>query len=197
MRIKGLHDTAISRHQTNAVWAVDAYWHALTRGRVVPARGDIDPRAIQDALEYMFLAEQLRGGHARFRVAGGALAAAMGMALAGMPLLSLFRNDHRAEVARQVARVFDGPEKLTLTLNAPTRFDQPACDAEVRLYPLSDGTGRVTQLIGTFAAKGDIGRTPRRFDLVATQNTPLVGTPIPFWGNPITRGHLRLVVSNE
>ncbi|MEM1421046.1 MAG: PAS domain-containing protein, partial [Pseudomonadota bacterium] len=49
---------------------VEAYWEGLRAGRLVPRRADVDPRGIDQALEYSFILERIAPGMARFRLAG-------------------------------------------------------------------------------------------------------------------------------
>lgn len=196
MRGKDLHDAAIIHHQSRAARAVAAYWHALTCNGSVPKRAEIDPRAIQDALEYTFMAERISGGHARFRLAGGAVKALMGMELAGMPLLSVFNPAHRQDTARNIADAFDRPATLTISLLAPGTYAQPQLDGTLQAFPLRDDTEHMTHLIGTLVTTGQIGRVPRRFDVTSTQMAPVPSFASPRAGGRSARGHLRLVVSN-
>ncbi len=61
-----------------ALSQVEAYWEGLRQGRDVPMRSDIDPRGIEDALEYAFILERIAPGLARLRVAGSHLSDVMG-----------------------------------------------------------------------------------------------------------------------
>lgn len=186
----------LTLHQTQAVRTIDRHWHDLARHWAIPKRSAIDPSAIQDALEYAFIAEQLSGGHARLRVAGGSISAVMGMEVAGMPLAVLVSPDHRDDFARHIAQVFEEPAKLTIALTAAAKFAQPEMTAKVRLYPLLDMGGRNTQLIGSFVTSGNIGRTPRRFEITSSKTTPVAHLMESTSAPILTRGHLRLVVSN-
>ena len=192
-----LHQTALTQHQARAVQTIDRYWHQLAAGSVLPRRSQIDPRLIQDALEYTFIAERISGGHARFRVAGGSVSGVLGMDVPGMPLAVLVSPEARTRFADEVAHLFDAPCKLGLTMQAPAAFGQPALEAHLRLYPLLGSAGGVTQMIGTFVTTGHIGRTPRRFGIVTAEASP-VSQPTALRQMPIrTRGHLTLVISND
>lgn len=188
--------SVLTQHQTDAVQIVDRYWHQMAAGGTIPKRSDIDPGSIQDALEYAFLAEQLSGGHAKLRVAGGSISSVLGMEVAGMPLAVLVSPADRAAFTAHVGQVFADPVKLALRLTAPPAYGQPELQATVRLYPLLDHAGQTKQLIGTFVTTGTIGRTPRRFAVTEVEATPVTQTStLP--NAPIRRrGHLSLVVSN-
>ena len=191
-----LHQKALSDHQSKAVRAIDAYWHHLAARGGIPRRADVDPAVIQDALEYAFIAEHLSGGHARMRVAGGAISAVMGMDVAGMPLAALIAPVDRSGFAQHVANTLDSASLLTLSLSAPEAFGQPHLNAKMRLYPLRDETGRIRQILGSFVSTGLIGQTPRRFKFSNASETPMSRDHALTSQTLATRGHLRLVVSN-
>ena len=54
----------------------------------MPRRAEIDPRGIENALEYAFILERIAPGMARIRLAGIHLSDLMGMEVRGMPLTS-------------------------------------------------------------------------------------------------------------
>eukprot|EP00903_Cladosiphon_okamuranus_P018536 g17059.t1 len=58
---------------------VEAYWQAIRAGRLVPRRSDIDPRGIERALEFAFVAERIATGLGRLRIAGSHLTDLLGM----------------------------------------------------------------------------------------------------------------------
>jgi hypothetical protein len=197
MHSSPLHQTALTQHQSRAVQSIDRYWHQLAAGPAIPSRAQINPGAIQDALEYAFIGEHLSGGHTRFRVAGGSISSVLGMEVAGMPLAVLVSHSAREAFTSEMAQLFDTPRKLVLNLSAPAAFGQPALDAQLRLYPLRGQGGSVTQVLGSFVTTGHIGRTPRRFGIASVEACPLAQRPN-FRSTPLrTRGHLSLVISNE
>ncbi|MEC9102783.1 MAG: PAS domain-containing protein, partial [Pseudomonadota bacterium] len=69
---------------------VEAYWQAIRAGRLVPRRSDIDPRGIERALEFAFVAERIATGLGRLRIAGSHLTDLLGMEVRGMPLTAFF-----------------------------------------------------------------------------------------------------------
>ena len=192
-----LMQSLLTQHQETAVQSVGRYWRQLAAGRGIARRSDIDPSVIQDALEYAFVGERLSEGHARVRVAGGSILSVADMDVVGMPLAVLIVPKDRAKFTRCVSRVFEGPAIVTLLLNGDVRFGQSSISAQLRLYPLLDDAGHVTRMIGTFVTLGDTGNAPHRFSIaeVNTDEIPLTSQNI---GRPtLTRGHLRLVVSNQ
>ncbi len=198
---------------------VRAYWEALRDGRQVPYRSEVDPRGIERALEYAFVLERIAPQVARFRLAGMHLNDLMGMEVRGMPLTSFFTPKARAEIAGLLDAVFTGPRTAELTLAAEAGFGKPAMEAKVLILPLRSDLGDVSRALGCLIAEGPIGRTPRRFDLVERLVSPIVESqparrlpPVPApagFAEPAapfagpgsqparSRGHLRLVVSDE
>ena len=57
----------------------EAYWTALLTGEGVPMRSQIDPRGLENILEYTFILERIAPGLARFRLAGSHLNNLAGM----------------------------------------------------------------------------------------------------------------------
>ena len=99
---------------------VEAYWEALRGTRLMPSRAEIDPRGIEQALEYSFIVERIAPGIARMRIAGSHLSDLMGMEVRGMPLTSFITPGSRRQVSDTLEEVFETPAawatsaKLTL-----------------------------------------------------------------------------------
>ncbi|MFB2532570.1 PAS domain-containing protein [Paracoccus sp. p3-h83] len=146
-----------------------SYWQGLLRGRAVPERAQIDPRAIERTLEYAFILERVAAGHARFRIAGMHLNDLMGMEVRGMPLASFFTPDARSRLQALLEQVFSGPEIVELRLEAEPGFGRPALPARMLLMPLRSDLGDVTRALGCLIAEGPPGRAPRRFGIATAQ----------------------------
>ena len=71
------------------------YWDDLRGTRNAPARSEIDPRHISQALEYTFIAEFVTPDIARLRIAGRQFEDLLGMDPRGMPLGVYFSLDAR------------------------------------------------------------------------------------------------------
>ena len=55
----------------SAISQVECYWHGLYHARgEIPARNEVDPRGIEQVLEYAMLMERIGPGIARIRLAG-------------------------------------------------------------------------------------------------------------------------------
>ncbi|ALI54419.1 PAS domain-containing protein [Celeribacter marinus] len=168
---------------------VEAYWEGLRNGRPIPSRGDIDPRGMQSALEYAFILERIAPGVARFRLAGMHLTDLMGMEVRGMPLTAMFTPEARTQISAALEAVCETPNVTTITLKSSGGMGRPALEAQLLLCPLKSDLGDVNRVLGCLQSKGDIGRQPRRFDVVevttrdlltdmpATVQTPAAKTP--------------------
>lgn len=154
---------------------VEAYWDALRAGRLVPRRSDIDPRGIERALEYAFVLERIAMGLGRLRIAGSHLTELMGMEVRGMPLSALIASGSRDGLSSALEEVFDGPSKVEIALQSEKAIGKPALEARLILLPLKSDLGDISRVLGCFVAKGAIGRAPRRFEIVDTRITPLLG----------------------
>ncbi len=150
-----------------------AYWEALRDGGSVPFRRQIDPRGIERVLEHAFLAERIAPGVARLRLAGRHLADLMGMEVRGMPLSALFVPAAREDLAAQVEQVFAGPARVELELSGERGLGRPALAASMLLLPLRSDRGEVNRALGCLVAEGPIGRTPRRFAMLAAVTVAL------------------------
>jgi hypothetical protein len=160
---------AVAEHP--ALAQLRAYWEGLRAGGDFPTRAMIDPRGIEGALEFAFVAERIAPGAARIRLAGMHLNELLGMEVRGMPLSAFFDPCARDAVAEHVEAAFAGPAVVMLTLEGVTGFGRPALTARLILLPLRDEAGGVVRVLGGFAAEGGIGRPPRRFRLAAAQVT--------------------------
>lgn len=144
---------------------VEAYWTAQRAGRVVPARSDIDPRGIEGALEFSFIAERIAPDHARIRIAGTHLCDLMGMEVRGMPLSALLSPVSRATLGQMIRAAFDAPARIELSLLAERRIGKPELAGRLLLLPMSDDFGDISRILGCLVSDGTIGRAPRRFDI--------------------------------
>ena len=161
----------------NAVRQVEAYWEGLRNGRPMPARAEVDPRGITDALEYAFVLEKIAPGMARLRVAGRHLSDLLGMEVRGMPISAMFLPEARARLQEAIETAFSAPASLRFDLAGDTGFTRPALQAQMYLAPLRDEAGLPTRLLGALQSSGKIGRAPRRFDIRELEVNRLMGEP--------------------
>lgn len=170
-----------------ALRQVDAYWQALRRGRDMPTRSDIDPRGIEDALEYAFILERIAPGLARLRIAGAHLSDVMGMEVRGMPISAFVAPVGRRGFCETLEQVMAGPATARLTMQAEHGIGKPPLAARMLLLPLRSDFGEITRVLGCFESDGAIGRAPRRFNILGTElveiETPARG-PVPATAQP-------------
>jgi len=153
----------------SAISQVEAYWESLRGSRLMPRRSEIDPRGIETALEYTFVLERIAPGMARIRIAGSHLGDLMGMEVRGMPLTSLITPSCRRQINDLLEDVCQRPAICEMRLNAEISMTKPHLDARLLLLPLKSDLGDVSRILGCMVAQGDIGHTPRRFDVVGAR----------------------------
>lgn len=175
-----------STMQHGAISQLEAYWHGLRNGRVVPNRSDVDPRGISNALEFAFILERIAPGMARFRLAGMHLNDLMGMEVRGMPITSFFIPDARRQVSDALEHVFEEPSIARFTLLAERGIGKPQNEAALLILPLKSDLGDVSRALGCLVYQGDIGRTPRRFSITEMSVEPLIAGVEPA-GAPLIR----------
>ncbi len=146
-----------------AIAQVDAYWEGLRDGRMMPKRGEIDPRGLDGALEYALMLEILAPGVARIRVAGMHLCDLLGMEVRGMPLTALFEPAARIQISDALKKVVSEPRVAEIRLSSPSTLGCPALNARLFLAPLENDNGGPHRIIGCLQTVGSIGRAPRRF----------------------------------
>ncbi|MDT0683914.1 PAS domain-containing protein [Roseicyclus sp. F158] len=173
-KIVSLSSMMPRENRFSAISAVEAYWREIRASRPVPFRSEIDPRRIEDALEYAFILERIAPGIARFRLAGMHLSDLMGMEVRGMPLTAMFMPEARRPVSDTLERVFTGPAAATLTMAGQRGPGRPQLDARLLLLPLRSDMGDITRVLGCLVSEGPLGRAPRRFELRQTQISPIV-----------------------
>ncbi|MDE0589607.1 PAS domain-containing protein [Halocynthiibacter sp. C4] len=159
-----------------AITEVRAYWEGLRQGQTVPRRSDVDPRGIQNALEYAFILERIAPRVARIRVAGSHLTDLLGMEVRGMPFTSFFTPSARAEMSCALEYVFEGPRIVELTASAERGIGRPPLTARIVLLPLKSDLGDVSRAMGVLVTRGKIGRTPRRFVIDAVETHVIDGS---------------------
>ncbi len=151
---------------------VEGYWHALRGGGDVPLRARVDPRGIEDALEYAFIAERIAPGLARLRIAGMHLSDLMGMEVRGMPLSAMFAAPARPALAEALEQVCAAPATVWATLEAGEAPGGDALRGRMFLAPLKSDFGEVNRILGCLQTFGRIGRTPRRLVLRDLRTSP-------------------------
>ncbi|MFD1344544.1 PAS domain-containing protein [Litorisediminicola beolgyonensis] len=197
---------------------IESYWQALrSAAEPIPARSRVDPRGIEDALEYAFIVEILAPGTGRLRVAGGHLNDLMGHTAAGLPLSALFDQDARERMSAALGEIGTRPALLRAELISDAVLGFGRVTGDMVLLPLRSQSGATDRLLGGLVTVGRIGRNARRFSLSGLTleeiplRAPLIETAaLPerkrAYGSarnrdaaaPVSeRPHLKLVVSND
>lgn len=162
---KGLHGKDVG--------AMRRYWQDMRKDGDVPRRSDIDPRGIENLLENALIAEKIAPGLARLRIAGQHLGNLMGMEVRGMPLSAFIAPDHRDQLSEALIELFERPAIATFHLTAPASAGCPEMHATLTLMPLRSDLGDVSRALGCLVTRGEIGRTPRRFEITKVHVEPV------------------------
>lgn len=168
-----------------------AYWEGLRPAGGLPKRSDIDPRGIENALEYAFILERIAPGLARLRIAGMHLNDLMGMEVRGMPISSFIPPAGRAGLAETLEAVTSRPATALLSLRSAQGIGRPAVEGRMLLLPLVSDFGDVSRVLGCFETSGQIGRAPRRFDIVQTELRGLDAPRLGATPEPVARPETR------
>ncbi len=144
---------------------VRAYWEAMRIEGRLPRRDDINPRGMASALEQVFLVEQVAPNHGRLRLAGMGLADLLGMDVRGMPVTALLEPTSRSKLSEALGGLFRGDHILDLWLEAECGIGRPPLTARMLILPLIGSHGEPDLALGCLCAKGNVGRTPRRFTI--------------------------------
>lgn len=163
----------------NHIADVETYWRTLCGARQVPLRSEINPRAIENALEYTFIIERIAPGLARFRLAGMHLNDLMGMEVRGMPLTSFLIPAARRGIGDVLESVFQTPGPAELDLQAERGIGKPPLDGRMILLPLRSDLGDISRALGCLETLGPVGRAPRRFELKRIIRQPAEPHPVP------------------
>ncbi len=153
---------------------VEAYWEGLRGTRLMPFRSEVDPRGIEQALEYAFIVERIAPGIARLRIAGSHLSDLMGMEVRGMPLTAFFVPGSRRQISDTLEEVFEVPATCTINLRSEDAPGMPLLTARMLLMPLKSDLGDVSRLLGALVSVGEMGRSPRRFDVTGSNLRKIV-----------------------
>ncbi|WP_171176519.1 PAS domain-containing protein [Ruegeria sp. HKCCD8929] len=188
----------------------EAYWTALRTDGGVPNRSNIDPRGLENILEYTFILERIAPGIARFRLAGNHLSKLAGMEVRGMPLTAFFTAAARREISATLEHLFDTPAVAELEMGSEKRMGRAQIEARMILLPLKSDLGDISRVLGVMVADGPISKTPYSFGVTKSRlrdlNQPEAKASAP---QPVTgfaedqapldspAPHLRLVVSRD
>lgn len=168
-----------SGRSVSPIRQAEAYWSALRRQGDVPKRSDIDPRGLENILEYTFILERIAPGVARFRLAGNHLSRILGMEVRGMPMTALFSAMARAEAAATLEHIFLAPAIADLSLaSANNSGAVPQVEARTILLPLKSDQGDVSRALGVLIADGPLGAGGLRFDIASSNLRRIDALPV-------------------
>lgn len=190
---------------------IEAYWDALPKQGLVPTRASVDPRGLENVLEFAFVLERIAPGVARFRVAGQNMARLTGMEVRGMPVSALFNAPSRPQIGLALEHIFDAPAIAQLTIETETRFARSSQRGQMVLLPLCDDKGVVNRALGGLMLNHNSAEPAPRLVMTGHRFAPLGDSPrepacppqpvrqfaeaqAPFTGAP---PHLRLVKTDS
>jgi hypothetical protein len=158
-----------------AVRQAEAYWTALRTDGEIPFRSQIDPRGIENLLEYAFILERIAPGIARFRLAGQHLSALAGMEVRGMPLTSFFTVEGRQVVSAATEKMFDTPAVVRLDLTSQARIGRSPLKGHLLMMPLRSDLGDVSRALGVLVTGQKAGSGQCRFDISSSEISHVAG----------------------
>ncbi|WP_373356949.1 PAS domain-containing protein [Pseudoroseicyclus sp. CXY001] len=151
--------------QTGPLVQLERYWRSLGRPQKLPARGEIDPNRIDDALPHAFILEKVAPGIGRMRVAGHALSAELGMEPRGMPISAFFLPEARGALRMWLNQLWSVPALVDLPVHSSRAIGRPRASGRLLLLPLADEAGETTRALGALVLDTPAGRTPRRLSI--------------------------------
>lgn len=168
--------------KTDALENLRRYWEKLRKGRIAPYRAELDPRAFEDALENMFILEQLNPSQIRVRLAGMTLCEMMGMEVRGMPPEAIMAAPHRSGFSEHLHSVLNDPAIVELDL-VTSGLDGRDVDARMLLLPLRSDFGEVTRVLGCVVTSTPEVRVPVNFSIVGQRTERVVADGAPAAGS--------------
>jgi len=158
-----------------AVRQAEAYWTALRTDGEIPFRSQIDPRGIENLLEYAFILERIAPGIARFRLAGQHLSTLAGMEVRGMPLTSFFSVEGRRTVSAATEKMFDTPAVVRLELTSQSRIGRSPVKGHLLMMPLRSDLGDVSRALGVLVTDQKTASGQCRFDISSSEISHVAG----------------------
>ncbi|MFK7755161.1 MAG: PAS domain-containing protein [Sedimentitalea sp.] len=158
----------------------EAYWSALRNGEDMPRRSQIDPRGLQNILEYTFILERVAPSIARFRLAGAHICAITGFEVRGMPITACFTPSGRNQFSAILKDMFDQPNIAEITLIGQPYGQKSTLEARMILLPMRNDQGDVNRALGVVVAQGPrmARNVPCRFDVQSATQRPVSRGPL-------------------
>ncbi|MGZ9809767.1 PAS domain-containing protein [Pseudoroseicyclus sp. H15] len=155
---------------TEPLERLERYWRSLARPQKLPARGEIDPNRIDDALPHSFILEKVAPGIGRMRVAGHALRAELGMEPRGMPISAFFLPEARGALRMWLNQLWSVPALVDIPVHSIRTLGRPRTTGRLLLLPLSDEAGETTRALGALMLDSPAARGPRRLTIGPTES---------------------------
>ncbi|MHA6261897.1 PAS domain-containing protein [Arenibacterium sp. CAU 1754] len=156
----------------------EAYWTALRDGAGIPRRTQIDPRGLENLLEYAFILERIAPGIARFRLAGQHLTNSAGMEVRGMPITAFFTPAARGQMSAILEHLFDAPAVAKLSLTSEARYRAPPYEAHMILLPLKCDLGAISRALGVLVSDAPGTQVPTRFNIAGSTSRLVADMPV-------------------
>ena len=163
----------------NPLRAVEHYWSGLRAGAQIPTRSQIDPRALEEVLRYVFILEGTAPGIARFRVAGSHITHLAGMEVRGMPMSAFMRPPARDCLSDAITACLTRPAVIHARMQARSLQNTPGLSGAMIMLPVQCETGRLTRVLGAIKMDGQIHSDAYRLDMSNFDVKPVYGTPSP------------------
>ena len=140
------------------------YWEQLRQGREVPARSELDPRAIRSGIHHTFILEMSGPEDFRFRIAGSKVCDLLGLELRSMPARSLIDPIDRASFDEALMSIVERSEVAEIRLESATA-KQSGVQGRMLLMPMSDDKGNITRIFGGITVDTPVTHPPLRFEI--------------------------------
>ncbi|MCR9107942.1 PAS domain-containing protein [Marivita sp. XM-24bin2] len=151
MIITSLLQETLNRHGARALELLQTYWFELTSHGDIPLWSDVDPRAIQDALEHAFLAERFGCRDARLRIAGGGVQRILGQHVLGGPFSLALDPGSRPRLYSALETCGHHRAPCEIDLRSAESGAPHTAKARLMIYPLRDTDGHVSHFLGAVA----------------------------------------------
>lgn len=163
----------------NPLRAVEHYWSGLRAGAQIPTRSQVDPRALEEVLRYVFILEETTPGIARFRVAGSHITQLAGIEVRGMPMSAFVRPPARNCLSNAITACLTQPAVIHARMQARSLQNTPGLSGALIMLPLQCESGQLTRVLGAIKVDGKIHSDAYRLDMSDFDAKPVYGTPSP------------------
>lgn len=150
------------------------HWENLRDGDELPLRSEVDPRAMPDVLDSLFILERLNPTDVRVRIAGLTICEMMGMEVRGQSPATFFGENSRGRFAAILNDVMSRPTIARLGLATTDKMGNKAT-SEMIMLPLRSDFGDVSRVIGCVTAPDGGFAAPVRFHVQSVDMEPING----------------------